>query len=82
MLYCAPALPLREVRGGPQLNNIEIAQRATMRRISDIARERLGIPEESLEAFGRYKAKVSLEYLKTLEGRPDGHLVLVTAISP
>jgi formate--tetrahydrofolate ligase len=82
MLYCAPALPLREVRGGPQLNNIEIAQRATMRRISDIARERLGIPEESLEAFGRYKAKVSLEYLKTLESRPDGRLVLVTAISP
>jgi formate--tetrahydrofolate ligase len=64
------------------LNNIEIAQRATMQRISDIARERLGIPEESLEAFGRYKAKVSLEYLKTLEGRPDGRLVLVTAISP
>jgi formate--tetrahydrofolate ligase len=64
------------------LNNIEIAQRATMRRISDIARERLGIPEESLEAFGRYKAKVSLEYLKTLESRPDGRLILVTAISP
>jgi formate--tetrahydrofolate ligase len=64
------------------LNNIEIAQRATMQRISDIARERLGIPEESLEAFGRYKAKVSLEYLKTLEGRPDGRLILVTAISP
>jgi len=53
-----------------------------MRRISDIARERLGIPEESLEAFGRYKAKVSLEYLKTLESRPDGRLILVTAISP
>jgi len=64
------------------LNNIEIAQRATMRRISDIARERLGIPEESLEAFGRYKAKVSLEYIKSLEGRPDGRLILVTAISP
>jgi formate--tetrahydrofolate ligase len=64
------------------LNNIEIAQRATMRRISDIARDRLGIPEESLEAFGRYKAKVSLEYLKSLEGRPDGRLILVTAISP
>jgi formate--tetrahydrofolate ligase len=53
-----------------------------MRRISDIARERLGIPEESLEAFGRYKAKVSLEYLKSLESRPDGRLILVTAISP
>jgi formate--tetrahydrofolate ligase len=64
------------------LNNIEIAQRATMLRISDVARERLGIPEESLEAFGRYKAKVSLEYLKSLEDRPDGRLILVTAISP
>jgi formate--tetrahydrofolate ligase len=72
----------RRSRGITQLNNIEIAQRATMRRISDIARERLGIPEESLEAFGRYKAKVSLEYIKSLEGRPDGRLVLVTAISP
>ena len=72
----------RRSRGIAQLNNIEIAQRATMRRISDIARERLGIPEESLEAFGRYKAKVSLEYIKSLEGRPDGRLVLVTAISP
>ena len=64
------------------MNNIEIAQRATMRRISDLARERLGIPEESLEAFGRYKAKVSLEYIKSLEERPDGRLILVTAISP
>jgi formate--tetrahydrofolate ligase len=70
------------ISGCPQLNNIEIAQRATMRRISDIALERLGIPEENLEAFGRYKAKVSLEYLKGLEGRPDGRLILVTAISP
>ena len=53
-----------------------------MRRISDIALERLGIPEESLEAFGRYKAKVSLAYLNSLESRPDGRLILVTAISP
>jgi formate--tetrahydrofolate ligase len=64
------------------LNNIEIAQRATMRRISQIAFDRLGITEDSLEAFGRYKAKISLEYLASLEGRPDGHLILVTAISP
>jgi len=74
------------VRGGIQgisaLNNIEIAQRATLRRISDIAQERLGIPEESLEPFGRYKAKVSLEFIRSLEGRPDGRLILVTAISP
>jgi formate--tetrahydrofolate ligase len=64
------------------VNNIEIAQRATMRRISEIAVERLGIPEDCLEAFGRYKAKISLEYLASLEDRPDGHLILVTAISP
>jgi formate--tetrahydrofolate ligase len=64
------------------LNNIEIAQRATMRRISEIAFDRLGITEDSLEAFGRYKAKISLEYLASLEARADGHLVLVTAISP
>src|ERR1700729_3987681 len=53
-----------------------------MRRISELALDRLGIPEDSLEAFGRYKAKVSLEYIKSLEERPDGRLILVTAISP
>src|SRR3984957_453719 len=83
MLYsCFTAARARRNQGIAQLNNIEIAQRATMRRISDLARERLGIPEEALEAFGRYKAKVSLEYIKSLEDRPDGRLILVTAISP
>jgi formate--tetrahydrofolate ligase len=62
--------------------NIEIAQAANMRRITDVARERLGIPEEALEAFGKYKAKISLDYLSKLDGRPDGKLVLITAISP
>jgi formate--tetrahydrofolate ligase len=61
--------------------NIDIAQAAKMRRITDVARERLGIPEEALEAYGKYKAKVSLDYLSKLD-RPDGKLVLVTAISP
>jgi formate--tetrahydrofolate ligase len=69
-------------RGSAPLNNIEIAQQAKMRRISDVARDRLGIPEDSLEAFGRYKAKVALDYLESLENRPDGKLILVTAISP
>jgi formate--tetrahydrofolate ligase len=64
------------------LSNIEIAQRAKMRRITEIAQERLGIPEEHLGTYGRYKAKVSLDYLAQLEGLPDGRLVLVTAISP
>ncbi len=63
-------------------SNIEIAQRASMRPILALARERLGIPEESLEPYGRYKAKVSLDYIAQLDGRPDGKLVLVTATSP
>jgi formate--tetrahydrofolate ligase len=64
------------------LSNIEIAQAAKLLRINDIAQQRLGIPEDALEAYGKYKAKISLEYLDTLEDRPDGKLVLVTAISP
>ncbi len=64
------------------LSDIEIAQRATLKRIVPLAAERLGIPEEQLEPFGHYKAKVSLGYLETLQGGPDGRLVLVTAISP
>jgi formate--tetrahydrofolate ligase len=63
-------------------SNIEIAQRAQLRPIVPLARERLGIPEESLESYGRYKAKVSLDYVAQLASRPDGKLVLVTAISP
>ena len=66
----------------PFPSNIEIAQRANMRPIMALARERLGIPEESLEPYGRYKAKVSLDYVAQLDDRPDGKLVLVTAISP
>src|SRR6201982_864822 len=66
----------------PFPSNLEIAQRASMRPIVPLARERLGIPEESLEPYGHYKAKVSLEYLAQLADRPDGKLVLVTAISP
>jgi formate--tetrahydrofolate ligase len=66
----------------PFPSNIEIAQRAKMRPIVALARERLGIPDEALEPYGHYKAKLSLDYLAQLEGRPDGKLVLVTAISP
>ena len=62
--------------------NIEIAQQAKMRPIVALAKERLGIPEEYLEPYGRFKAKVSLAYIDTLKGRPNGKLILVTAISP
>ncbi len=66
----------------PFPSNIEIAQQARMRPIEALAHERLGIPAESLEPYGHYKAKVALDYLARLDGKPDGKLVLVTAISP
>src|ERR1700758_2892844 len=66
----------------PFPSNIEIAQRAKMRPIVALAHERLGIPPERLEPYGHYKAKVALDYLAELAPRPEGALVLVTAISP
>lgn len=64
------------------LTDIEIARRAEMRRISEVAEEKLGIGEEHLDPYGHYKAKLSLEFIKGLEDRPDGKLVLVSGISP
>ena len=64
------------------LSDIEIAQQARMQRISVLARERLGIAEEHLEPYGHFKAKLSLAYLDSLKERPEGKLILVTAISP
>ena len=63
------------------LSDIEIAQKATMQRITPLA-QKLGIPEDALEPYGHYKAKVSLQYLDSLATRKDGKLILVTAISP
>ena len=63
-------------------SDIEIAQAAKPKRIADIARERLGIEAENIDPYGHYKAKVSLEYIKSLKGKKDGKLILVTAISP
>ena len=63
-------------------SDIEIAQKAKLKRVSDLARDRLGLAEEHLEPYGHYKAKISLDYLETLKDRPHGKLVLVTAISP
>jgi formate--tetrahydrofolate ligase len=64
------------------LSDIEIAQQATLKRITALAEERLGIPDQYLEPYGHYKAKISLDYLEQLADRPDGRLVLVSAISP
>ena len=61
--------------------DLEIAQKATMNRILGVA-TRLGIPEEHVVPYGHYKAKVSLEYVNTLKDKPNGKLILVTAISP
>jgi formate--tetrahydrofolate ligase len=63
------------------LSDIEIAQQASMKRIVEVA-AKLGIAETHLEPYGHYKAKVSLEYLASLADKPDGKLVLVTAMSP
>ncbi len=63
------------------LSDIEIAQRAKMLRITQVA-EKLGIPEEHLVPYGHYKAKVSLAYVDSLKNRKDGKCVLVTAITP
>jgi len=63
-------------------SDIDIAQAAKMRPIIDIAREKLGIAPESLEPYGHYKAKVSMAFIKSLQGRPNGKLILVSAITP
>ncbi|MEW5708262.1 MAG: formate--tetrahydrofolate ligase [Pseudomonadota bacterium] len=63
------------------MSDIEIAQRAKMKRIREVA-EGLGVPEDALEPYGHYKAKVSLEWVDSLKSRRDGKLILVTAISP
>eukprot|EP00933_Yihiella_yeosuensis_P081484 TRINITY_DN95099_c0_g1_i1.p1 TRINITY_DN95099_c0_g1~~TRINITY_DN95099_c0_g1_i1.p1 ORF type:complete len:562 (-),score=148.93 TRINITY_DN95099_c0_g1_i1:159-1844(-) len=63
-------------------SDIEIAQAAKMKPVIDLAQEKLGIPKEALDPYGHYKAKLSLDYIETLKDRPDGKLILVTAMSP
>ncbi|MFW5440758.1 MAG: formate--tetrahydrofolate ligase [Methylophilaceae bacterium] len=61
--------------------DIEIAREATMLPISTIA-DKLTIPDDALEPYGHTKAKISLDYIAKLKDKPDGKLILVTAISP
>src|SRR5215217_2630332 len=63
-------------------SDIEISQAAKKRPIMEIARERLGIAPENLDPYGHYKAKVSMDYIKSLKDKPNGKLILVTAITP
>nr|WP_082732546.1 formate--tetrahydrofolate ligase [Tepidibacillus decaturensis] len=65
----------------PILTDIEIAQKAEMKPIFEIAKE-IGILEDEIELYGKYKAKISLDLLNRLHNKKDGKLVLVTAISP
>ena len=63
------------------MSDIEIARNATMKPISEVA-EKLDIPESAIISYGKTKAKIDPEYLSTLGDRPDGKLILVTAITP
>jgi formate--tetrahydrofolate ligase len=63
-------------------SDIEIAQAAKPRRILDVAKDKLGIAPENLEPYGHYKAKVSMDYIKSLKDKKNGKLILVTAITP
>ena len=63
-------------------SDIEIAQAAKPRPIMELAKDKLGITPENLEPYGHYKAKVSMNYIKSLQSRPNGKLILVSAITP
>lgn len=62
-------------------SDIEIAQEAFMKPIKEIA-EQLHLQEDEWEPYGRYKAKISLDVMKRLQGQPDGKVILVTSINP
>jgi formate--tetrahydrofolate ligase len=64
------------------MSDIEIAQTANKLRIVDLANSRFGIAGEHLEPYGHYKAKLSLDYIDSLQPNSDGKLILVTAVSP
>jgi formate--tetrahydrofolate ligase len=63
-------------------SDIEISQAAKMTPIVEIASARLGIAAQNLDPYGHYKAKVSMDYVKSLKDKPNGKLILVTAITP
>ena len=63
------------------LSDIEIAQQAKMQKITDVA-AKLGISEDDIELYGRYKAKLSMDLIRRMENEKPGKLVLVTAITP
>ncbi|HKK15312.1 MAG TPA: formate--tetrahydrofolate ligase [Gammaproteobacteria bacterium] len=64
------------------MSDIEIAQKATKKYITELAKEQYNIDSEHLEPFGHFKAKLSLDYIQSLQDESDGKLILTTAISP
>ena len=62
-------------------SDIEVAREAKMRPIADVG-EKLGVPSNALLNYGPYKAKISADYINSVQGNKDGKLILVTAISP
>jgi formate--tetrahydrofolate ligase len=63
-------------------SDIEIAQQAKPERIAKVALDKLGIADEHLEPYGHFKAKLTLDFVDGLASRPDGKLILVTAMTP
>jgi len=63
------------------LSDIEIAQKANMLKITDVA-AKLGISEDDVELYGRYKAKLYMDLIRRVQDKPSGKLILVTAITP
>jgi len=63
-------------------DDLTIARSAKLKKIIELAKERLGIDADDLEPYGHYKAKLSSQLIKDVQGRPDGKLILVTAITP
>lgn len=75
-------LYLKTMQGGTSMKtDIEIAQEAQMLPITEVVKE-IGLTADDLELYGKYKAKISNEYLKKIEGNKKGKLILVTAINP
>ena len=64
------------------LSDLEIARQASKKYIINLAAEQYGIGSEHLEPYGHYKAKLSLDFIDCLKDRPDGKLILITAVSP
>ena len=63
------------------MTDIQIAQQAKMLPIREVV-EKIGVSEDDIEMYGKYKAKFTEEFLQKLESKPNGKLVLVTAINP